>query len=111
MVIGKGNPLMGKIGLDHRIIEILNSVFCRYSDIESVVLFGSRAKGIAKHNSDIDLAIFGVENDLCIETIALELDLLPLPYKFDVKSFSSIHNSALSDHIERVGVRIYEKTR
>lgn len=102
---------MGKIGLDNRIIEILNHVFCRYSDIDSVVLFGSRAKGIAKHNSDIDLAIFGVDNDLCIEAIAMELDLLPLPYKFDVKSFSSIRNSALSDHIIRVGVRIYEKNR
>ena len=110
MVIRKGNALMEEIGLDGRIIEILNHVFLRYSEIVSVVLFGSRAKGTAKHNSDIDLAIFGVDNDLSIETIAMELDLLSLPYKFDVKSFNSIRNSALRDHINRVGVRIYEKT-
>lgn len=100
---------MGNIGLDDRIIEILNHVFCRYQNIDSVVLFGSRAKGIARHNSDIDLAIFGVDNDLSIEAIAMELDLLPIPYKFDVKSFNSIRNSALSEHINRVGITIYEK--
>ncbi len=96
-------------GLSNEIIGMLNNVFRKYSDIKKVVLFGSRAKGTAKHNSDIDLAIFGIDNDLFVESIAVELEELPLPYKFDVKSFASIKNSALCDHIERVGVSIYEK--
>ena len=75
-----------------------------------MVLFGSRAKGTEKHNSDIDLAVFGVEEDLAIETILMELEELPLPYKFDVKSFNSIRNSALREHIKRVGIMIYEKS-
>ncbi|MFZ3101205.1 MAG: nucleotidyltransferase domain-containing protein [Desulfitobacteriaceae bacterium] len=100
---------MGVAGLEGRVTEMLRRVFSRYSDIDSVVLFGSRAKGTAKHNSDIDLAIVGVDNDLRIEKIALELDSLPLPYKFDVQSFSSIRNPVLRDHINRVGVKIYEK--
>lgn len=97
-------------GLSDEIIEMLNSVFYKYPDIKKVVLFGSRAKGTAKNNSDIDLAIFGIENDLFVESIAVELEELPLPYKFDIKSFTSIRNLALCEHIKRVGIIIYEKT-
>lgn len=74
-----------------------------------MVLFGSRAKGIANLNSDIDLAVFGVQDDLATETILMELELLPLPYKFDLKSFSSIRNAALREHIKRVGIPVYKK--
>ena len=102
---------MENIGLSNEITELLNNIFSRYSDIEKVVVFGSRAKGTAKYNSDIDLAIFGIDDDLFIEEIASELDLLPLPYKFDVKSFGSIRNLALREHITRVGIRVYEKDR
>lgn len=95
--------------LSPNLIEMLNSVFKKHTDITAVVLFGSRAKGTERHNSDIDLAIFGVEGDLSIEAILMELEALPLPYKFDVKSFNSIRNSALREHIKRVGIMIYEK--
>lgn len=98
-------------GLSDEITRMLNNVFCKYPGIEKVVLFGSRAKGTAKHNSDIDLAILGIDNDLFVESIAMELDQLPLPYKFDVKSFASIKNPALCEHIKRVGISIYEKSR
>ena len=100
---------MKNSGLSNEIIGMLNNVFCKYSDIKKVVLFGFRAKGTAKHNSDIDLAIFGVDSDLFVERIAMELEELPLPYKFDVKSFASIKNLALCEHIKRVGISIYEK--
>ena len=101
---------MKNTGLSDEITEMLNKVFHKYQDIKKVVLFGSRAKGTAKHNSDIDLAIFGIDNDLFVESIALELEELPLPYKFDIKSFTSIENLALCEHIKRVGINIYEKT-
>ena len=38
------------------------------------MIFGSQAKGTAKHNSDIDLAIAGIDDELRVETIAMELD-------------------------------------
>ena len=41
-----------------------------------------------------------------IQSIAAELDELPLPYLFDVKALSAIRQRSLREHIERVGVRI-----
>lgn len=99
---------MKQAGIQQQDIDLLSSVFRNYSDIQQVVLFGSRAKGIARANSDIDLAILGIENELQIASLSMELDELPLPYKFDVISFSTIHNLSLRQHIERVGIVIYK---
>jgi predicted nucleotidyltransferase len=72
-----------------------------------VILFGSRAKGTAKESSDIDLAVDGIDDELQIENLAMALDDLPLPYKFDVKALSGIKNPKLKEHIERVGITIF----
>ncbi|MEN8166925.1 MAG: nucleotidyltransferase domain-containing protein [Pseudomonadota bacterium] len=88
---------------------MLCSVFRRHAYVEQVVLFGSRAKGTARYNSDIDLAVEGVLNDLQIEALAMELDDLPLAYQFDVKALSSVRSAPLKRHIERVGRVIYER--
>ena len=100
---------MNNTGLSPQEVETICQVFKGHTEIEQVILFGSRAKGTAKPNSDIDLAVKGIEDDLLIEQIATELDELPLPYKFDLKAITSINNPALKDHIERVGVMIYKK--
>ena len=62
-------------------------------------LFGSRAKGCHTPASDIDLALWGVDA-LQAESIAAELDELPLPYRFDVKAFEAIKQVSLREHIE-----------
>jgi predicted nucleotidyltransferase len=95
--------------LSGRDIDLLDGVFRRYIDIERVVLFGSRAKGTARSNSDIDLAIIGLDDDMSVEALAQELDELPMPYQFDVKSMTSIRNVQLRHHIERVGVEIFNR--
>ena len=83
-------------------IEIIRSVFWRHPEITEVRLFGSRAKGTHRPESDVDLAVWGQVDDLRAEAIAAELDELPLPYRYDVKPFGSIKVGALRDHIERV---------
>ncbi len=93
--------------LDVFYARALTSVFKRFSKIEKVRIYGSRAKGNFKPNSDIDLAIEGIQNDLEVEALAMELDELPMPYKFDLKSVSGIKNQALLEHINRVGIPIY----
>ncbi len=77
-------------GLSARELELLTSVFRRYPDIQKVALFGSRAKGTHRPESDVDLALWGGVDPLAGERIALDLDELPLPYRFDVIPFSSI---------------------
>lgn len=102
---------MSEKGLSSETKRLLENVFLNHLKIEKVVLFGSRAKGTARENSDIDIAIFGINNELEIETIGMELDELPLPFKFDVKAYSSIRNIALCEHIDRVGINIYQKKK
>ena len=94
-------------GLSTETLAMLNSVFKQHKQIKQVILFGSRAKGTAQNNSDIDLAIIGVDDDLQIENIAMTLDELPLPYQFDVKALSNIKNPKLNEHIQRVGITIF----
>jgi len=71
-------------------------------------LFGSRATGTYNDGSDIDLALMGVDlvlNDILDATIKIEM--LLLPYKFDIIIYDRIKNTPLIEHINRVGIIIY----
>ena len=94
-------------GLSVKEIEALRSVFRKNPSVTKAILFGSRAKGTAKPYSDIDIAVEGPKNDLEAEKISMQLDELPLPYKFDVKLLSSIQHDPLREHIRRAGITLY----
>ena len=71
---------------------------------------GSRAKGNYKRGSDIDLTLFGGElTDRVQSRIYWALDDLLLPYKIDLSRFSDLRHPALIEHIQRVGLAIYER--
>ena len=91
-------------------LALLIGVFRRHPEITAVRLFGSRAKGTHTPHSDIDLALWGDVDALQTETIAAELDELPLPYHYDVQAFSAIKFPPLREHIERVGIPLYPET-
>ena len=101
---------MRDIGLSSRELELMDGVFRRFPAIQRVLLYGSRAKGTHSPQSDIDLALIGVKNALEVEAVALELDELPLPYRFDVRAFEGIRNAPLRAHIERVGLVLYRNS-
>jgi uncharacterized protein len=94
-------------GLSPAEVGQLAAVLRQYPQVERGVLFGSRAKGNARPNSDIDLALYGPIDDLTAERIAADMDELPLPYLFDIKAVASLKNPALIDHIQRVGINVY----
>jgi uncharacterized protein len=94
-------------GLASRELELIRTILGRHPAVTGAILYGSRAKGTAHPASDIDLALEGIEDPLQAEAIARELDELPLPYHFDVKTLSAIQHQPLLDHIARVGVRIH----
>jgi uncharacterized protein len=99
-----------KFGLSDTIVAKICGVFARFSTIEKVVLYGSRAKGNYKPGSDIDLTLHGKNLTISLlGDIAEELDDLLLPYIFDISVFDQLGNSDLRDHIERVGQVFYEK--
>jgi predicted nucleotidyltransferase len=88
-------------------LALIQEVFQRHSEIKAVKIFGSRAKGTHTAASDIDLALWGEMDAVRAESIAAELDELPLPYRYDVKPFHLIKLVPLREHIERVGITVY----
>jgi predicted nucleotidyltransferase len=91
------------ITLTDRETSLISSVLNQHPEVSQVKLFGSRAKGFHTPASDIDLALWGV-SALQAESIAAELDELPLPYHFDVKAFEFIKQDSLREHIQRMGI-------
>lgn len=99
--------LSSELGLKSTEIEKIQMVFKNHSEIEKVILYGSRAKGNYKPYSDIDITLIGTINLTLQNKIEVELDDLLLPYKFDVSIFYKIENRELIEHINRVGKTIY----
>jgi predicted nucleotidyltransferase len=92
--------------------EILNiqSVFSNFTQIEEVLIYGSRAMGNFKPASDIDITLKGNEIDLSLlNQIEFDLDDLLLPYKFDVSIYRKINNPEFLEHINRVGEKLYDR--
>lgn len=101
---------MIQFGLKKEDIDKINRVFATYELIDSVFIYGSRAKGNYKVGSDIDLTI--VEDSLSFPLfLELEnkLDDLLLPYKIDLSQKRKITNVDLLSHIDRVGKLFYKR--
>ncbi|HKK09669.1 MAG TPA: nucleotidyltransferase domain-containing protein [Bacteroidales bacterium] len=91
-------------GLSKETISALHSVFRKYPEIESVIIYGSRAKGNYREGSDIDLTLIG--NQLTTDhvlRISADIDDLNLPYLFDLSVYHQLDSVSLKQHIERVG--------
>jgi uncharacterized protein len=83
-----------------------------FDEIAEAVLFGSRAKGNYKPGSDVDLAIRG--DRITPRTVADLADCLnedkPLPYFFDVVHYETLEEPRLIEHIDRVGIVIFQRS-
>lgn len=98
-------------GLPDATIQKICAVLGRYTQVESAILYGSRAKGNYKTGSDIDLTLCGGP-DLTLDVlyrIIEDIDDLLMPYSFDLSIFNDISDQDVIDHIKRVGVLFYEK--
>ncbi|MFH2122138.1 MAG: nucleotidyltransferase domain-containing protein [Pseudomonadota bacterium] len=100
-----------KFGLQESTIEKICAVLALHPQVEKAVLYGSRAKGNYKNGSDIDLTLMGgAELTLkVLYRIMDEIDDLLLPYTFDLSIFNHISDPDVIEHIQRVGVTLYEE--
>ena len=97
-------------GLSDSVIEKICGVFACYPQVEKAVLYGSRAKGTYKTGSDIDLTLCGADLTLSVRhRIANELDDLLLPYTIDLSILRDIGDPDVIEHIQRVGMPMYER--
>lgn len=99
------------IGLSEVDIEYIVGAIAKFREIKKAVVFGSRAKGNYKAGSDIDIAIYG--DDITFDTVSSLHSLLedesPLPYLFDIVDYTHLDHKELREHIDRVGIIIYER--
>lgn len=88
--------------------DIINTL--KNFGIIKVIIFGSRARGDYKVNSDIDLAVIFNNNEkdnfIKLQTKLEELNTL---YKFDIVDFKSVKDDKFKKEIEKDGIIIYEK--
>ena len=95
-----------KLGLSEKHFQLIVETL-KQANIDRAMVFGSRAKGNWRENSDIDIAVFG--EGVNVGLLVAQLDELPMPYKFDIVDYNSINSCALREHIDRVGIEIYTK--
>ena len=74
---------------------------------QKIVLFGSRARGDNHSRSDIDLAIYGMQ-DSNQSLFWSDVDDLPTLLKFDLVFISDNTEHELIKNIEKDGVLLYE---
>lgn len=97
-------------GLSSSTINQIQATLKEFPEVEEAILYGSRAKGNYRPNSDIDLTLVGEKLDFSLLLqIEIALDDLLLPYKIDLSLFSKLYSEGLIDHIKIVGVKFYEK--
>lgn len=96
-------------GLSKRHMQALLAGMMRYPQIQKAYLFGSRAKGCQRRGSDIDIALVGESLERVATLLSGYLNNeAPLPYRSDVVDYRAVGQS-LRDHIDRVGILIYDK--
>jgi predicted nucleotidyltransferase len=97
-----------KFGLRDDVVASVVKILKQYHEVEDAVVYGSRAIGNFKPNSDIDIALKGQNINLAtLASVSNKLDDLLLPIVFDLSVFNSLDNAQLIDHIKRVGISLY----
>jgi predicted nucleotidyltransferase len=100
---------MSRFGLNETAIARICGVLSRHPEVDSAKVFGSRALGRHRPESDIDIALWGVIDDVQVGRIIGELDDLPLPQRFDVTDYARLRHEGLKRHIDECGVPLYTK--
>ena len=97
------------IGLSEIQVEKMQTIFSKYLEVESAILFGSRAKGNFRNNSDIDIVLNGDISLTIRNKIFNDLEELDLPCEIDLIIFDKIDNQELIKHIENVGISLFDR--
>jgi predicted nucleotidyltransferase len=100
-----------KYGLSEKQLAEIVERIRTYSEIETAVLFGSRAIDTFKEASDVDIALKG-EHVTASLAAKLKYDFEEesyLPFFFDFVAFPTITNEALRRHIDDKGIIVFRR--
>ncbi len=93
-----------RFGLEKDVYNKLQEVVKKYT--YEFRIFGSRARGDNKPNSDIDLAVFGDVTEEDEMRIKNDLDMLDIPYMLDIVFMKRLKEKELRDNILKEGVKL-----
>ena len=102
--------LLNKIINQDAILSALAQTFRHYPTIERAALFGSRARGDHREQSDYDIAVFGTLTSS--EKTALRIfcaEELPTLHKIDLIFMEEQAGTPIYDSIQREGIIFYDK--
>lgn len=93
-----------KYGLSNEIYNKIKEIIEKYNKYEFKI-FGSRARGDYKQNSDIDIVVIGCLENKEQFNIKNEFDLLDIPYTIDLLFMQDIEKEELIESIKREAKR------
>ncbi|MFZ5639530.1 MAG: nucleotidyltransferase family protein [Bacillota bacterium] len=96
-----------KFGLKDDIIRKIIGELAKCAQVKRAVIFGSRARGDYRYNSDIDIAVYA-EGGVPAE-LYLNLDEAAGIYKINLVDMGGLENEKLRLSIEGQGVEIYSR--
>jgi predicted nucleotidyltransferase len=102
---------LNEYGLRDKDVDFMINLFRQHSEIEKVLLYGSRSNGSHELGSDVDLALTGKNITPKIVNLihyVLEEES-PTPLWFDVLHYDTIKNEKLKEEIDSSGKVIYKK--
>ena len=103
------NSLSHGLSDDH--LKIIRDILSRFFDrIDRVALFGSRAMGAHRPNSDVDMVLYGSLDAAMTDRIWTLFDESSLPFRVDVVSYALIEKEALRAHIDEHRAMLLEKS-
>jgi len=92
-----------------KLFEQVKKCASNYPNIYKVVLFGSRARGDYRSNSDIDLAIFSKSSsNLEVANFTNDIEDLDTLLKFDIVFMTPDKDPRLLENVKREGVILME---
>lgn len=103
--------MSGDFGLSAGQRDMLREILDNAGDgIELVAVFGSRATGRQRPNSDLDLVLYGnIDEAACARLQTLFQDS-SLPFSVDIKHYASIDCPPLREHIDQVARPLFVRT-
>lgn len=94
-------------GLSEDILSKIGYIIGKYK--YDFYIFGSRANGKYKKNSDIDIAIYGEISAKEEFYIRNDFDMLDIPYTVDIVFTHKVTKPALLESIKKEGVKLNGK--
>lgn len=98
-----------RFGLRHEVLEGIINAIAKQSSINIAYIFGSRARGDNRYNSDIDLAIGTCGGIKAVLSLLSDLDEVPTLCSFDVVNINDNSNMSIKERVLLEGVCIYKR--